>query len=64
MALQDVGPASRGRDIERRQRLEDAVDVAVPARGLFERDRPLGQPELQRAVAMIPRSGARQCAGR
>src|SRR3954470_13287409 len=64
MPFEDVRRASRSDDIVRGHALEDTVDGAIPPCGFSERNRFLGQSELQRAIPMIADSCARQRTGR
>ena len=59
-----MGGPGRGCHVIRRETLQDAIrDVVLPRR-VFERDRFLGQPEVQRAVEVIAHRRARERPGR
>src|SRR5580704_19606945 len=58
--FEDVRRADRRHDVIRRYVFEDAIRGAIALRGFFERDRLLGQPELQRAIPMIANGGTRE----
>src|ERR1700686_3014876 len=60
MSFEDVCRTDRRHDVIWRYVFEDAIRGAIALRGFFERDRLLGQPELQRAIPMIANGGTRE----